>query len=180
MKTCKTEGIVIRRRNFGEADKILTILTKKFGKLQVKAPGVRRITSRRSPHVELLNHTFFSLYYGKSLPVVTEAEAISTFPEIKENLGKVSTAYHICELIDNFCPENQENSEVFILLRDTFSKLTNGVDKNSLIRGFELNLLLKLGYIKPILLSSNFNTTSFIEQILEKKLKTRQIAPFLL
>ena len=179
MKTYKTEGIVIKRRNLGEADKILTILTKRFGKLQVKAPGVRRITSRRSPHVELLNHTFFSLYYGKSLPVVTEAEAISTFSKIKENLQKVSMAYHICELIDNLCPDNQENYEAFVLLKDTFSKLTNGVDKNNLIKGFELDLLLKLGYIKPISISSTFNTTAFIEQILEKKLKTRQIAPFL-
>jgi len=144
MKSYKTEGIVIKRRNLGEADKILTIFTRKFGKLQVKAPGVRRITSRRSSHVELLNHTSFSLYHGKNLPVVTEAEVISTFSEIKENLGKVSVAYHLCELVDNLCPDDQENYEVFILLRDTFSKLTNGVDRKALVKRFELDLLLKL------------------------------------
>ncbi|PIZ97846.1 MAG: DNA repair protein RecO, partial [Candidatus Levybacteria bacterium CG_4_10_14_0_2_um_filter_35_8] len=57
MNSYKTEGIVIKRRNLGEADKILTIFTKRYGKIQVKAPGIRKINSRRSPHVELLNYS---------------------------------------------------------------------------------------------------------------------------
>ncbi|MFH1186682.1 MAG: DNA repair protein RecO [Candidatus Levyibacteriota bacterium] len=179
MKTYKTEGIVIKRRNLGEADKILTILTKKLGKLQVKAPGIRRIISRRSPHVELLNYVSFSLYCGKSLPVVTEAEAIETFSLLKENLGKISTAYHTCELVDNFCPDNQENYDIFVLLKNTLLNIERSVDSKNLIKKFELDLLTKLGYIQPIPMSSNFNTTAFIEQLLEKKLKSRQIAPFL-
>ncbi|HZJ18669.1 MAG TPA: DNA repair protein RecO [Patescibacteria group bacterium] len=179
MKTYKTEGIVIRRRNLGEADKIVTIFTRKFGKLQVKAPGVRKITSRRSPHIELLNHVSLSLYIGRNLPIITEAESIDTFSDIKVDLKKVAAAYHLCELIDNLCPENQENYEVFMLLKDTFSKLTNGVDKKELVRGFELNLLSMLGYIKSIPVSSSFETIPFIEELLEKKLKARQIAPFL-
>ena len=58
----KTEAIIIKRRNFGEADRILTILTKNYGKIQVRAPGVRKITSRRSSHIELLNFSSLTLY----------------------------------------------------------------------------------------------------------------------
>ncbi|MBI4096902.1 MAG: DNA repair protein RecO, partial [Candidatus Levybacteria bacterium] len=54
MRTFRTEGIIIKRKNFGEADRILTVFTKEYGKLQVKAKGIRRIPSRRSAHVELV------------------------------------------------------------------------------------------------------------------------------
>ena len=62
MRTYKIEGIVLRRRNLGEADRILTVLSRESGKISIKAPGVRRIPSRRSSHVELLNHSKFTLY----------------------------------------------------------------------------------------------------------------------
>jgi DNA repair protein RecO (recombination protein O) len=176
MNSYKTEGIVIKRRNYGEADKILTIFTKRHGKLQVKAPGIRRITSRRSAHVELLNYTAISLYHGKNLPVLTEAKTIEPFSDIKNDLKKVSSAYHVCELIDNLCPDNQENWEVFTLLNDTLRLIIKTDRLEEVIRGFELKILVELGFLKPIALSENFNTISFIEQILEKKLKSRQIA----
>ena len=175
MNSYKTEGIVIKRRNFGEADKILTIFTKRYGKLQVKAPGIRRITSRRSPHVELLNYSAISLYYGKSLPILIEAKTIEPFSDIKSDLKKISSAYHVCELIDNLCPDNQENWEVFTLLKDALSSIVKNDRQEEIIKDFELKILIQLGFLKPMKLSANFNTISFIEQILEKKLKTRQI-----
>ena len=64
MRTHKTEGIIIKRRNYGEADRILTVFTKYNGKIQVKATGIRRIPSRRSAHVELLNYSVLNLYKG--------------------------------------------------------------------------------------------------------------------
>jgi len=54
MKSYKTEGIIIKRKNFGEADRILTIFTKNKGKISIVAKGVRKINSRRAPHIELL------------------------------------------------------------------------------------------------------------------------------
>ena len=60
MRSFKTEGIVIKRRNFNEADRIITVFSKRNGKINIKASGVRKITSRRSPHLELLNYSIFS------------------------------------------------------------------------------------------------------------------------
>src|SRR3990167_4660571 len=108
MRTYKTEGIIIKRKNFGEADRIITVLTRNHGKIQVKATGVRKIQSRRSSHVELLNHASLFIYKGRgSLPILTEAETIDSFQDIKNDLTKVGFAYHICELIDGLCAENQ-------------------------------------------------------------------------
>lgn len=177
MRSYKTEGIVIKRRNFGEADRLLTVFSKKHGKIQIKAVGVRKINSRRSPHIELLNHSLFNLYKGRGMPLLTEIQNFESFPEIKENLAKVGFAYHICELIDGLCAENQENEEIFHLLQKTLNRLSFEIDMASLIHEFEIELLTKLGFYKPSSLSLNFDTSLFIEQLLERKLKSKQMLP---
>lgn len=123
MRSTKTEGIIIKRKNIGEADRILTIITPHYGKISVKATGVRKLTSRRSAHIELLNHTALGLYQGKGMHVLTEAKMIEDFTAIKQDFNKVGLAYHLCELVDGLCPENQENSKVYDLLKTTLNQL---------------------------------------------------------
>src|SRR3989344_7960232 len=108
MRTFKTEGFIIKRRNFGEADRILTIFSKHYGKIQAKAPGARKITSKRSPHIELLNLSVFTLYKSSrsTMSIVTEASTLKTFSSIKRNLKKIGFSFYICELINNLCAEN--------------------------------------------------------------------------
>lgn len=177
MRTYKTEGIIIKRRNFGEADRILTVFTKRLGKIQIKAVGVRRITSRRSPHVELLNLSALTLHKGKFLPILTEAQTIEDFSSIKDNLTKVGFAYHICELVDGLCPENQENGRVFDLLSEVLFRLEHEEEIASVIHEFEIELLTILGYYKPSWRPQSIDTTLFIESILERRLKSKRLLP---
>ena len=176
MKNFRTEGIVIKRKNIGEADRLLTVFTKDHGKLQIKAAGIRRIASRRSAHVELLNYTSLSLYKGPGVPVLTEATTLENFSEIKNDLHKVGYAYHLCELIDGLCPENQEHSDIFYLLRNMLNSLVSEVNIQQAIHEFEIQLLIILGYWNEAdSVSERFDTQSFIENIMERKLKSRHI-----
>lgn len=177
MKTYKTKGIVIKRRNSGEADRILSVYTQKNGKIQVKATGVRKITSRRASHIELLNSSFLTLYQGRSIATLIEVETVNDFSEIKQDLKKIGFAYHICELIDGLCPENQENESVFFLLENTLYLLSKEEDILTIIHEFEIELLILLGYWSSQYTSETYNTHSIIENILEKKLKAKQILP---
>ena len=177
MRSYKTEGIVIKRRNFGEAGRLLTVFSKKHGKIQIKAVGVRKINSRRSSHIELLNYSTFSLYKGKSMALLTEVSNIEDFSEIKEDLAKMGFAYHVCELVDGLCAENQENEEIFYLLQKTLKRLSLESDVSQVIREFEIELLTKLGFYKQSNITQNLNMSAFIEQILERKLKTKQMLP---
>ncbi len=176
MRSYKTEGIIIKRKNFGEADRILTVFTKKFGKIQIKAIGVRRIVSRRSSHIELLNYSQVTIYKGKSLPLLTEVETVNNFKDIKKELKKIGVAYHICELIDSLCPENQENEQVFELLRNILEKVSVSEETEDLIKNFEIKLLSILGFYN-LLDGKVDNPSQIIEYLLEKKLKARQIMP---
>jgi DNA repair protein RecO (recombination protein O) len=123
MRSFRTEGIVIKRSNYSEADRIVTIFTKQNGKIKVKATGVRKIASRRSPHIEPLNYCIFSLYQGKGMPVLTEVESKECFPLLKKDLGRIGLAYHVCELIDGLCAENQENRGYIYAFGQNFKKI---------------------------------------------------------
>ena len=170
MRTFKAEGVVIRRQDFGEADRILTIFTKRYGKVRVLAKGVRRIKSRRGPHVELFNRAIFFIHSGRTFDILTEIQVQDVFPRIRKNLELIGLAYYVCELIDSLCAEGQPHSRVYELLVETLSELDGGV-----IHRFQLNLLSELGFLPRDRFISDINTETFIEQIIERKLKTRNL-----
>lgn len=168
MKSYKVEGIVIKRKNFGEADRILTIFTKKYGKIRVLAKGVRRITSRRGGNIELFNQVDLIIHSGRTFDILTEAQVINSFSSIRKNLDLVSLAFHVSEIVDGLCPEHQSHPKAYDLMLKVLNELDHG-----LIQAFEKNLLQELGYLSNE--HQEVNTTLFIENILEKKLKTRRI-----
>src|SRR3990167_3836469 len=83
----KAQGIILARKNVGEADRVLTVFTNEYGKVRVIAKGIRRINSRRSPHLEVFNHVGLMIRHGKAMDSVTEAETIESFPAIRCDLG---------------------------------------------------------------------------------------------
>ncbi len=176
MRSFKTEGIVIRRRNIGEADRLLTIFTKESGKIRIKAPGVRKITSRRSSHVELLNLSVLTLYKSSRsvVPILTEAQTVHDFDFIKQDLRRIGFAFYICELVDRLCPDNQENRRIFYLLRDTFKKL-GSLSCEAVVNEFEEKALSFLGFMPYEYLLKD--RQAFMEKVLEKKLRTAEMLP---
>ncbi|MDP2586087.1 MAG: DNA repair protein RecO [Candidatus Levybacteria bacterium] len=179
MRTSKIEGIVLKRRNLGEADRVLTILSRESGKIVVKAPGVRRINSRRSSHVELLNLSQFTLYKSSRafMPIVTQAQTLEDFSPIKSDLRKIGLALYICELIDGLCADNQENRVVFFQLKSILSGLAKTLDALNLIRKFEIDLLTELGFWSEAKLLQTQNSKIVMERLLERKLKTLRVMP---
>jgi DNA repair protein RecO (recombination protein O) len=179
MRTYKTEGIVLKRRNLGEADRILTILSREFGKITVKAPGVRRIASRRSSHVELLNLSQFTLYSGSKtfMPIVTEAQTFEDFSPIKNDLRKIGQALYICELINGLCPDNQENRNVFFQLKTVLLELSGTLNAIELVKKFEQDLLTELGFWTEAKHLQTQDSQIVMERLLERKLKTLRIMP---
>lgn len=182
MRTFKTEAIIIKRFNVGEADRILTVFSKHAGKFSVRAKGIRRVPSRRSAHVELLNHSLLTLYEGRSIPTLTEAQSIENFQDMKDDFTKVGFAYHLCELIDGLCPDGVEHPDIFDLLHKTLVRLTQFVSDSvdhspiEIIHEFEVQLLTILGFWKQdFALATQVNTTAFIEDILERRLRSQKI-----
>lgn len=142
----KTEGIILKRRDFGEADRILTVFTPDKGKISVLAKGVRRITSKRAGNVELLNRVIIYLHQARGLPILTEAESLDTFPKLKMDLTLSTYAYHIIELVDKLTAENQENRKLYTELVEVLKRLGKK-PRQILVRAFEAKILANLGFI---------------------------------
>lgn len=145
-KLYKTPGIVLRQRRLGEADKILTILTPKLGKLDAVAKGVRRPRSKLAGHVEPLTYTSFMLARGRDLDIVTQAQTIEVFLPLREDLERTGRGLYVAELVERLTPERQENYQVFRLLLETLGRLAGTDRLDATLRFFEMRLLDHLGY----------------------------------
>lgn len=175
MKLYKTEGIVIKRKNIGEADRILTVMTRDHGKLKVIAKGIRRIRSRRSGHVEVFCQSRFTLYQGRTFDSVTEVSRLSIYDFPHDNLQKVSYAYYLCELTDLLIPERQEMFQAYNLLEGSFyalCKTQTDAESDAVVSKFAIELLRELGFLPHNNVIPRGNIYSFIESIVERKLKT--------
>ena len=98
----KTEAIILSRKNYSEADRILTLYSKNFGKIYTIAKGIRRPSSRKRGSLEIFSHITFSASRGKSLDIMTEVETVDNFDEVRSDLKKVSVAYFFVETIKKY------------------------------------------------------------------------------
>jgi len=178
-KTYKSEGIVLKRTNFGEADKIITVFSKHFGKITLLAKGIRRLTSRKRGNLEIFNRVAFFASKGKGIDIITEVETQESFSSWRRSLPKVAAAYELCEMVDKLTVEGNEQEEVYTLLVSYLRTLASVKRENLsvLITSFGSNLLKFLGFWpKNKQMPPNFDVRSFIENIIEKELKSRRFS----
>jgi DNA repair protein RecO (recombination protein O) len=147
-KVYKTEAIVLKHINLGEADKILTLYTPNLGKLSAIAKGVRRPKSKMGGHLELLTHCSLMLARGRNLDIITQSEAISSFLPLRDDLWRASLALYTTELVAQFTAEHVESYPIYKLLLNTLYRLCETNNGELTLRYFELNLLTHVGY-KP-------------------------------
>lgn len=145
-RSFSAQGIVLKRTNFGEADRLVTFLSKYRGRFTAIAKGVRKITSRRSSNLELLNHVKAHFAQGKNFAIVTEAETVDSFKDIKEDLNKTSYGFHLAEITNGFLADGQGGGEVFGLLLSSLQFLKKGTDSKKVLRAFEIKFLNALGF----------------------------------
>lgn len=181
MRTYKTEGIILKRTNFGEADRILTIYTHHLGKIKVLAKGVRKTTSRKSGHLELFNWVQIYLAKGRNLDIITEAETVKAFRGWRKNLAKVGLAYHFCELVEGLTAEGVKSQEIFNLLAGSLLGLSQArsCDLEQASQNFAQRLLEETGFWPKGKKVGNLNLEEYIESLIEKKLRAKNIFKFL-
>jgi DNA repair protein RecO (recombination protein O) len=142
----RTEAVIIRRSDFGEADRLLTLLTPQ-GKRRVVAKGARKTTSRLAGHIELFMHTTMLLAVGRTLDIVTGSSILHGYDGLRNDLERIGAAYYAAELIDRLVvEEDDENRQAFELLVETLGAIATTAHINLVLRYFELRLLGYAGY----------------------------------
>ena len=141
----RTEAIIIRRSNTGEADRLVTILTP-LGRQRVVARGARKLHSRLAGHIELFTYTMLMLAIGRNLHIVTQSSPLDRFERLRTDLERIGAAYYAAELVDRLVEEGAENKRAFSVLLGTLRALNAGAAIDLTLRAYELHLLDALGY----------------------------------
>lgn len=173
-----SEGIVLARRNYGEADRILSVYTKNHGRISLIAKGIRRPKSRKRGHLEIFSYIRFQAATGRGLDLMTEAEVIDDFKEIRKNLKKVSLAYYFCEVVGKITHEGEVNERLFDLILENLEKLKSETELKKLRLDFILRLLILLGYWptgKPLL-----DIDNKLEEVIERQINSVRVGKMML
>lgn len=178
MKTYKIEGIVLTRRNWGEADKLITIFTKQYGKKTVIAKGVRRISSRRAPYLEPFMQVQMVLHHGKMFDYVSEVTSVANFGNIRINLIKVSYTYIALEILNRLLADNQESYPIYKELINFLTDLNHQqTDKqmDEMLTRFKRFILVELGFISIHITLNKTQLEDKITTIIESHLKSPKL-----
>ena len=146
-RTYRTDAIILRRHDFGEADRLLTIYTPEFGKLSAISKGARRPTARQTGHVELFARTTLMLARGRELDIVTQAEVCDSYLPLHADLDRISYANYMVELLDRFTEHGEQNVALYRLLMDSLGWIGEpDCDLRLTARYYELALLRLVGF----------------------------------
>lgn len=152
----RTPAVILSRRDYGEADRILTVFTPGLGKQEFLAKGIRKTTSRKAGHLELFTHSTLLVAKARTWDIVTEAASIESFRTLRTNLDAIGYASFLCELVDCFTESDDDNQplwDLFLLalrVLDEYGEqaLTqqSQIEPQLLLHWFQLQLLALTGF----------------------------------
>jgi DNA repair protein RecO (recombination protein O) len=141
----RTEGIVLREMDYGEADRILTLLTP-GGKLNALARGIRKPTSRKVGHLGLFYRSQLMVARGRNLDTITQAQSLEEFEGMRGDLLRFTYACYIAELVERFAQEGEDSAPLYELVVEALRRLAEEQDLRLWTRYFELRVLAYSGY----------------------------------
>ena len=135
MSLYRDEGVVLRAQKLGEADRIVTLLTRDHGRVRAVAKGVRRTTSRIGARLEPFGHVDVQFYAGRSLDGVTQVETISSYgSRLVHDYARYTTGQAMLETAERLTPEEREPSvQQYLLLVGGLRALVSGEHDSGLV-----------------------------------------------
>ena len=125
MSLKKTNGIILKTRRQGETSKIITIYTRDYGKISLVAKGSRSIKSRHWGTLEPFTHIALVFYHkeNRELQFLSQADIVQSFDPVRAQLGKMSLASIMCDLVNRVEVGEAVNPQLFGLLLDSITSL---------------------------------------------------------
>lgn len=172
-RTYSSEGIILSRKNYGEADRILVVFSKHFGKLTLLAKGIRKIKSKKRGHLEIFSKVKFSAVHGKGMDIITETETINDYAGVRSNLNKISLAYYFCEVVNKITHEDGNASSIYVLLSNALENLEVETELKKLRLKFIYDLLIEMGYWPENKKMTDADIV--LEDVIERKLNSVRV-----
>jgi DNA repair protein RecO (recombination protein O) len=147
-----TDALIIKENNnIGEADRFVTALTRDFGIIRASARGARNIKSRNSTATQLLSYSRLTLIRGRDKYIIQDAQPISVFFELRNEIEKLALAQYFCELAGVLAPQEEPAEDFLRLMLNSLYLLAENKRKPKLIKAvLELRMLSLAGFMPDL------------------------------
>lgn len=145
MKFFDCKGLVINKRDFGEADRYISIFTESFGKIDVLVKGIRKSKKREQSSADVLTLSKFTFYKKGESFILSNLMTLDSYSEIKSDIDNLGFALYIMAVLNLVLVDNNRKKELFALTEKSlnFLKTSNDERKNYILTAFYLNKLIK-------------------------------------
>jgi len=124
MAVFKGRGVILRERDMGESDKLLTLLLKDKGRLTISARGARKPKSKFMAAAQLFTYADFVIYQGSGFYALAQIDIIESFYPLRTSLETLCYAQLFAELCEKTIMENMPSDDILLLLLKAFQKLS--------------------------------------------------------
>lgn len=176
-KIYSSQGVVIKRKNFSEGDRLITLFTRDFGKVSFIAKGVRRLRSRKRGHIEIFSHINFSAIRTKSIDILSEVETDKVF-DYHNEMKRIVVGYFMIETVDKLTHEGEKNEQLYLILQKYMEDLQDSAKLKRLRYKFIVDTLILLGYHPKG--KEMPNPDALLEEITEKRMNSARVGRKLL
>lgn len=133
--TIVTKGLVVRAADFGEHDKIITVLTEDAGKITVTVKGGKSLKSSFLSSSEVFSYSHFTFKKGKKFYYLHDSELIEDFYKLRESIEKISLGSYFCDLASEFMPEGIFETDILRLTLNALYALSVDKSDGTVIKG---------------------------------------------
>ncbi|MBI5399340.1 DNA repair protein RecO [Candidatus Saganbacteria bacterium] len=137
MAAYKTKAISLKAVPFAEADKLVTLFTRDFGKIRAVAKSARKIPSRLAGRVEPLTYADYFIAKGRNLDIISQCQVIETFQKVRQDHLALPAGLYMVKLVICGTAEGQHYPELFDLLLKGLELLKAGGEGRQTARNFE-------------------------------------------
>ncbi|MEK7607182.1 MAG: DNA repair protein RecO [Patescibacteria group bacterium] len=124
--TYSAHGIILRRRDYGEHERLSTIYTREYGKIEAAAQGIRKIKSKLAGHTEPLTYGEFMFANGRRTERLIQARTLQYFSSLREDLAVQMSAFFMAEAVDLLTRAGERDLRIFDLLLNTLTAADAG------------------------------------------------------
>ncbi len=155
MAIVETDGIVTKETKYGDTSRILTVISRKLGKISVLAGNARRSKSGLLTATAMLSHSNFTLFKSgsSSLYKLNEGELVTSFSSLRESLEGMAFASYFCDITNTVVQENAPDvSQMELLLRSLYmlTKAEKPIDYEKIKAVFEFRTLTLIGQMPDL------------------------------
>jgi DNA repair protein RecO (recombination protein O) len=134
MPLYRDDAVVLRLQKLGEADRIVTLLTKRNGRVRAVAKGIRKTTSRFGARLEPFNHVDVQLATGRSLHIVSQVETLSPYGrDIASDYPRYTAASAIAETAERLTEDHEPALRQYLLAVGALRTISSGEHAASLV-----------------------------------------------